>query len=232
MAEQPIRRQLAIPHLAHVQRLDPGRRLRLGNRSLDGAPVTGTAHGGSRRMIGRAARRAPAAAASLNPVPTRPAYTSSPSTMSASCSAPSARGPFGAVKPTITKSPVGSALILSQLRRAAGAVRRVRLLRDDPLEPHARSPARGTLRPRARCGRGSATAPSLGTASASSSLRSRAEAAADRSPRTRADRRRRTSPAARPRRAGSRRRSSGGRAAAGARSSACPPHRARRPRRR
>ena len=41
---------------------------------------------------------------------------------------------FGAVKPTMTKSPVRSALILSQLSLRPAAIRRVGLLGDDPLE--------------------------------------------------------------------------------------------------
>ena len=57
--------------------------------------------------------------------------------MSASCSAPKcARPPFGSVNPTITKSPVVSALILSQASVRPAAIRRVGALGDDALEAH------------------------------------------------------------------------------------------------
>ena len=102
---------------------------------LPGA-YTGPAHNGSFRTIGSSKPCSSFNSSSLNPVPTRPAYTNVPFTQSASWSAPKCeRLPLGLVKPTMTKSPLRSALILSQSPDRPPLYREVDFLATIPSRP-------------------------------------------------------------------------------------------------
>ncbi len=142
----------------------------VGSGSLFSAP-TGPKHGGSGRTIGRSSAASSRSCGSLNPVPTRPAYTRAPFTKSASWSAPKLlRVPSGLVNPTMTKSPVRSALILIHCDDRPPRYGASDFLATIPSSPNSVTCWRNASPSRSMWSR-KRTAPRTGTATRRSSLR-------------------------------------------------------------